>query len=93
MPRPRAVDPGVKEVAAYGTAAVSAAAVAYGCVVAKRKRDSVAVVDLYNQLVELPEPTDLTQEDVAVRAVSLCDATAKQATGSHADTPDQEYRA
>ncbi|GIL58607.1 hypothetical protein Vafri_13622 [Volvox africanus] len=59
------VDPGTKDIAAYGTAAVAAAAVAYGCVQAKRKRDSAAVVDLYNALVELPEATDLTPETVA----------------------------
>ncbi|EFJ41589.1 hypothetical protein VOLCADRAFT_98450 [Volvox carteri f. nagariensis] len=59
------VDPSAKDVAAYGTAAVAAAAVAYGCVQAKRKRDSAAVVDLYNALVDLPDATDLTPETVS----------------------------
>ncbi|PNW77802.1 hypothetical protein CHLRE_10g452450v5 [Chlamydomonas reinhardtii] len=59
------VDPGVKEVASYGVAAVAAAATAYGAVQAKRKRDSVAVVDLYNAIVELPDATDLTPQTVA----------------------------
>ncbi|GLC39997.1 hypothetical protein PLESTB_000120100 [Pleodorina starrii] len=59
------VEPAVKDVAAYGTAAVAAAAMAYGCVQAKRKRDSAAVVDLYNALVDLPEATDLTPQTVA----------------------------
>lgn len=63
------VEPSVKDVAAYGTATVAAAAVLYGCVQAKRKRDSAAVVDLYNALVDLPEPTDLSQQTVAVGAL------------------------
>lgn len=62
------VDPGAKDVTSYGTAALAAAAVAYGCVQAKRKRDSASVVDLYNALVDLPEATDLTPQIVAVRA-------------------------
>ncbi|KAG2482678.1 hypothetical protein HYH03_018413 [Edaphochlamys debaryana] len=59
------VDPGAKDVTSYATAAVVAAATAYGCVQAKRKRDSTAVVDLYNTLVDLPEATDLTPQHVA----------------------------
>ena len=32
---------------------------------AKRKRDSVAVIDLYNTIVDLPDPCDLTPDMVA----------------------------
>ncbi|GFR49409.1 hypothetical protein Agub_g11462 [Astrephomene gubernaculifera] len=59
------VEPGAKDITSYGTAAVAAAAVAYGCVIAKRKRDSASVVDLYNTLVDLPDATDLTPQTVA----------------------------
>ncbi len=54
----------------YGAAAVFAAATAYGAVQAKRKRDSAAVVDLYNAIVDLPDATDLTQDMVSVGAAA-----------------------
>lgn len=59
------VDPEVKDVTSYGAAAVFAAATAYGAVQAKRKRDSAAVVDLYNAIVDLPDATDLTPDIVS----------------------------
>lgn len=39
---------------------------------AKRKRDSAAVVDLYNAIVDLPEPNELTQEAVKVCMCMCC---------------------
>ncbi len=48
----------------YGIAAVAAVAVGAAGVQAKKKRDSAAVVALYNKIVELPDPGELSPEIV-----------------------------
>lgn len=61
----RAVDDEqVKEVVSLGGAAVLGVGAAYAAVQAKKKRESAAVTDLYNTIVELPEPYDLTPDMV-----------------------------
>lgn len=59
-----AVEPENKNIASIATAAVGAAAAASVCVQAKKKRDTAAVVDLYNVVVELPDPSELTPQAV-----------------------------
>eukprot|EP00983_Pelagomonas_calceolata_P129478 1161607-Pelagomonas_calceolata.AAC.2 len=59
-----AVEPENKSIASFATAAVGAAAAAAVCVQAKKKRDTAAVVDLYNVVVELPDPSELTPQAV-----------------------------
>ncbi|KAF5843790.1 hypothetical protein DUNSADRAFT_5027 [Dunaliella salina] len=58
------VEPENKNIASIATAAVGAAAAASVCVQAKKKRDTAAVVDLYNVVVELPDPSELTPQAV-----------------------------
>jgi len=58
------VEPENKSIASFATAAVGAAAAAAVCVQAKKKRDTAAVVDLYNVVVELPDPSELTPQAV-----------------------------
>ncbi|KAJ9511403.1 hypothetical protein QJQ45_029777, partial [Haematococcus lacustris] len=58
------VEPGNKQIASYALAAVGAAAAAAVSVKAKKKRDSAAVVALYNTIVELDDPAQLTAQDV-----------------------------
>lgn len=60
-----AVDPEVKDVASYATAAVGVAGAAALAVQAKKKRDSTAVIELYNNIVELADPCELTQQMVS----------------------------
>lgn len=50
---------------------MGAAAGAYGAAQVKAQRDSVAVIELYNHIVELEEPHHLTAEAVQVRAGTL----------------------
>lgn len=76
-----AVEPEQKEIASYGVGAVFAAGAVYAAIQAKKKRDAGAVIDLYNAIVDLPDPNDLTQDMVlqvrtsggaADGATSLC---------------------
>lgn len=60
----RAVEDDVKQMASLGAAAVFGAGAAYASVQAKKKRDSGAVVDLYNAIVDLPDPSALTSDVV-----------------------------
>ena len=60
-----AVEPEAKEVTSYGAAALVGAGALYAGVQAKKKRDAAAVIDLYNTIVELPEPYELTPDMVA----------------------------
>lgn len=60
------MDPTLKGVISLAAAAVTAGAGAYAALQAKKLRDSVSIVDLYNHLVELPDPSNLTPEDVKV---------------------------
>mmetsp|Transcript_30974 Transcript_30974/g.68639 ORF Transcript_30974/g.68639 Transcript_30974/m.68639 type:complete len:1037 (+) Transcript_30974:146-3256(+) len=59
------VDPEAKDVSSYGVAAVVGAGAVAACVQAKKKRDSVAVVELYNTLVDLDDPSNLTPQMVS----------------------------
>ncbi|KAI8462253.1 MAG: hypothetical protein J3K34DRAFT_476400 [Monoraphidium minutum] len=59
------VSPSSRDVVAYSTAALAAGAVIYGGVQAKKVRDRAAVVDLFNLLVYMDDPSALTQDDVA----------------------------
>uniref|UniRef100_A0A7S0S6E9 Uncharacterized protein n=1 Tax=Chlamydomonas leiostraca TaxID=1034604 RepID=A0A7S0S6E9_9CHLO len=59
------VEPENKDVASYATAAVGAAAAAAVAVQAKKKRDSCAVVELYNAIVDLSDPSELTPDLVS----------------------------
>lgn len=59
-----AVEPDQKEIVSYGVGAVFAAGAVYGAIQAKKKRDAGAVIDLYNAIVDLPDPNDLTQDIV-----------------------------
>eukprot|EP00798_Chlamydomonas_sp_ICE-L_P030469 gene30469-35480_t len=59
------VDTDTKDIAAYGTAALLAAGAAAVAVQAKKIRDSATIVDLYNQIVDLGDPTTLTSDIVA----------------------------
>jgi len=56
------VEPETKALVGFATAAASAAAVAALGVQGKKKRDSAAVVALYNKIVDLPDPCDLSPE-------------------------------
>lgn len=58
------VAPRERPLTGYAAAALAGAAAAYGAVQAKKKRDSAAVVDLYNSLVEMDDPNELTPADV-----------------------------
>lgn len=60
----RTVEDDVKQMASLGAAAVFGAGAAYASVQAKKKRDSGAVVDLYNAIVDLPDPSALTSDVV-----------------------------
>ncbi len=60
-----AVDPEAEEATKYGVAVVAGLGAAFAAYQAKKKRDSAAVVDLYNEIVALDEPYELTQEMVA----------------------------
>ena len=51
--------------ASYGTAALVGAGAVFASLQAKKKRASASVVDLYNTIVDLPDPSHLTPEDVA----------------------------
>lgn len=59
------VDPEAKDVTSYGVAALLGAGVAFAGVQAKKKRDGAAIVDLYNTIVDLPDPSELTEATVA----------------------------
>ncbi|MEW5315412.1 MAG: hypothetical protein WDW38_006843 [Sanguina aurantia] len=54
------VERGQKDLAAYGVAAVLVVAAAGAGVKAKEKRDSAAVVDLYNEIVKLDDCCEIT---------------------------------
>lgn len=58
------VDRESKDVTSYGVAALAGAGAVYAGYQAKKKRDSAAVVELYNAIVELPDPSALTDADV-----------------------------
>ena len=58
------VEAETKDVIAIGAAAVLGAGAVAAGIQAKKKRDSAAVVDLYNTIVELPEPSNLTEQAV-----------------------------
>lgn len=58
------VEPENKDITGYAVAAVGAVAVAAAGVQAKKKRDSAAVVALYNKIVDLPDPCELSPEIV-----------------------------
>lgn len=53
-----------RPLAGYAAAVVTGAAAAYAAVQAKKKRDSGAVVDLYNTLAEMEDPNELTPAEV-----------------------------
>ena len=59
------MEPETKELASYGTAAVLGAGAVFASIQAKKKRASASVVDLYNTIVELPDPSNLSTDDVA----------------------------
>lgn len=59
---PPAVDPEHKDITGYGLAAVAAVAVGAAGVQGKKKRDSAAVLALYNKIVDLPDPGELSPE-------------------------------
>ncbi|KIY98725.1 hypothetical protein MNEG_9237, partial [Monoraphidium neglectum] len=59
------VSPQSRDAVAYTTAAVCAGAVLYGGAQAKKVRDRAAVVDLFNLLVYMDEPSALTPDDVS----------------------------
>jgi hypothetical protein len=59
------VEPETKAVASYGTAAVLGAGAVYASVQARKKRASASIVDLYNTIVELPDPSLLSEADVS----------------------------
>lgn len=59
------VEPETKDVTSIGAAAVFGAGAVFASVQAKKKRASASVVDLYNTIVDLPDPSNLTPEDVA----------------------------
>eukprot|EP00879_Flechtneria_rotunda_P009976 GHRR01010432.1.p1 GENE.GHRR01010432.1~~GHRR01010432.1.p1 ORF type:complete len:735 (+),score=296.51 GHRR01010432.1:437-2641(+) len=58
------VSPSTKPVAQAAVAGALGAAVLYAGYVAKQKRDGAAVIDLYNYLVDLDDPAELTSDDV-----------------------------
>lgn len=58
--KPVTVERGQKDLAAYGVAAVLVVAAAGAGVKAKEKRDSAAVVDLYNEIVKLDDCCEIT---------------------------------
>ena len=60
-----AVDPDAKDVASYGVAALLGAGATFAGFQAKKKRDGAAIVDLYNTIVDLPDPSELTDATVA----------------------------
>lgn len=58
------VEPQNKQLTSYAVATVGVVAAAAASYQVKRKRDSVAVVDLYNRIVDLDEPCELSSETV-----------------------------
>eukprot|EP00798_Chlamydomonas_sp_ICE-L_P010243 gene10243-8160_t len=62
---PVPLEDNIKEMVCLGTAAALGAAAAAASVQAKKKRDSAAVIELYNKIVELPEPTKLSPQVVS----------------------------
>eukprot|EP00877_Chromochloris_zofingiensis_P006644 jgi/Chrzof1/2232/Cz11g07180.t1_TIC110[v5.2] len=58
------VAPQQKPIATAVIAAVAGAVALYGGMLAKKKRDDAAVIDLYNNLVLMEDPSTLTAEDV-----------------------------
>ena len=60
-----AVEPETKDVTSIGAAAVFGAGAAFASLQAKKKRASASVVDLYNTIVDLPDPSHLSPDDVA----------------------------
>jgi len=58
------VDRSTKPMAQYAVAAVVASAALYAGYQAKLKRDGAAIIDLYNYLVELDDPSELGPDDV-----------------------------
>jgi hypothetical protein len=59
------VEPESKDVTSYGFAALVGAGAAFASFKAKKKRDSAAVVDLYNQIAELEDPSQLDASTVS----------------------------
>lgn len=60
-----AVEPENATLATIGAAAGAGAVATLAAMQLKKKRESAAVIELYNAVVELPEPHMLTQETVA----------------------------
>uniref|UniRef100_A0A383VE54 Uncharacterized protein n=1 Tax=Tetradesmus obliquus TaxID=3088 RepID=A0A383VE54_TETOB len=58
------VSPDVRPIVGAVIGAAVAAGVVYAGVQAKQKRDGAAVIDLYNYIVELDDPTELQADDV-----------------------------
>jgi hypothetical protein len=58
-------DDNAKQLVSMGGAAVLGAGAAYAAVQAKKRRESAAVVELYNCIVDLEEPAQLTEDVVA----------------------------
>ncbi|WIA15162.1 hypothetical protein OEZ85_001848 [Tetradesmus obliquus] len=58
------VSPDVRPIVGAVIGAAVAAGVVYAGVQAKQKRDGAAVIDLYNYIVELDDPTELQPDDV-----------------------------
>lgn len=65
VPKVLPVPDETKDIASVGAAVVLGAGAAYASVQAKKKRDSGAVIDLYNAIVDLPDPSQLSADIVS----------------------------